>query len=237
MVILRMHRSLGDEVAFTGFGREWLRAYPNEPLWLDISRPELLEGNHKLQKHRGRTIACVDSPCDEAGNFIRGWGHVHGIPIVDDSPWLWFVEDRKRQRRVVIDPWSGNPERRWPLDRWRALVAWLNERIETWEVGKSTADCHGSRRPPDRIGANVDLVDSTTIKQVANLIKASTLFIGNDSGLAHIAAGVGTPAVVLYGPNHWRSRAYSSTIPIQGDGRVERIGLDEVRRVVEGALG
>ena len=46
-----------------------------------------------------------------------------------------------------------------------------------------------------------------SLPEVTALAAQSQLFIGNDSGIAHIAAAVGTPAVVIFGSSniaHWR---------------------------------
>lgn len=62
-----------------------------------------------------------------------------------------------------------------------------------------------------------DLMDSTTVPmysfeditlpEVTVLASKAAIFIGNDSGIAHIAAAVGTPTVVIFGSSnrdHWR---------------------------------
>lgn len=49
--------------------------------------------------------------------------------------------------------------------------------------------------------------DDLTLPEITALASKSTVFVGNDSGIAHIAAAVGTPTVVVFGSsnrNHWR---------------------------------
>ncbi len=46
----------------------------------------------------------------------------------------------------------------------------------------------------------IDLCGKTTIKQLAAVSKASTLFFGVDSAPMHIAAAVGAPVIALFGP-------------------------------------
>jgi predicted lipopolysaccharide heptosyltransferase III len=56
--------------------------------------------------------------------------------------------------------------------------------------------------------ASVDIVlMDLSLPEVTALASRSQLFVGNDSGIAHIAAAVGTPSVVIFGSSnvaHWR---------------------------------
>lgn len=48
-------------------------------------------------------------------------------------------------------------------------------------------------------GEVVNLAGKTTLLQLAAIISGAQVFVGNDSGPAHLAAAVGAPAVVLFG--------------------------------------
>ncbi|MEI6516581.1 MAG: glycosyltransferase family 9 protein, partial [bacterium] len=48
------------------------------------------------------------------------------------------------------------------------------------------------------------LAGDLTIRETASLIAQAGLFIGGDSGLAHLAVALGTPTVVLFGPSDHR---------------------------------
>lgn len=53
----------------------------------------------------------------------------------------------------------------------------------------------------------VAIFDDLTLLEITALASKATLFVGNDSGIAHIAAAVNTPTVVIFGSsnrNHWR---------------------------------
>ena len=57
-------------------------------------------------------------------------------------------------------------------------------------------------------GSNVPIVtfDDLTLPEITALASRAKLFVGNDSGIAHIAAAVNTPTVVIFGSSnrdHW----------------------------------
>ena len=50
-------------------------------------------------------------------------------------------------------------------------------------------------------------LDDLSLPEVTALASRARLFVGNDSGIAHIAAAAGAPCVVIFGSsnrNHWR---------------------------------
>jgi ADP-heptose:LPS heptosyltransferase len=103
---------------------------------------------------------------------------------------------------VVIHPGARNPLRRWRQERFGAIADRLinayNARIillggpdeENIVNGVQT---NMARKP------ELQLI-SLPLIEVAALLKQARLFIGNDTATGHIAAGVGTSHIILFGP-------------------------------------
>ena len=90
------------------------------------------------------------------------------------------------------------PQKRWPADRFAALALWLVEQ------GLPPVIVGG---PPERDAARIitatcpeamDLVERTTIADIAALARRATVAVGNDTGPMHVAAAAGCQCVVLY---------------------------------------
>ncbi|MCL4854489.1 MAG: glycosyltransferase family 9 protein, partial [Bryobacteraceae bacterium] len=88
---------------------------------------------------------------------------------------------------AVIHPFSGSARKNWPLDRFRMLADWIGQRMPVvW--------CAGSDEPLD------NAVRFDNLYELACWLASARLFIGNDSGISHLAAAAGTPSVVIFGP-------------------------------------
>ncbi len=58
--------------------------------------------------------------------------------------------------------------------------------------------------PPDSARRVVNLIGSTTVVQLAGVLGAADVCVGNDSGAMHLAAALGTPVVATFGPTDER---------------------------------
>lgn len=92
---------------------------------------------------------------------------------------------------------SGSPSKNWPADRFvelaEALAAgrpWLHVSGPA-EAGASA----GPRAPDGRV-----LARNLPLAQLAALLSRAGLHVGNDAGVSHLAAAVGTPTLALFGP-------------------------------------
>jgi len=108
---------------------------------------------------------------------------------------------------AVIHPGAKWPPKRWPAEYFAALIGMLESRKTLRTVLIGTA---GEKDLLSRIKTESgvdDVVVSTELdlERTAALISLARVFIGNDSGPAHIAAATGIPSVVIFGPTEARS--------------------------------
>ncbi len=101
---------------------------------------------------------------------------------------------------LAVHPWTSNPIKRWPIDRYRAVVQLAAKQLPCAVVliGGPEERAGASAILRDGIPA-ADLIGRLTLRQLAGLLQRSRLLLSNDSGPVHLAAAVGTPTVVLFG--------------------------------------
>jgi ADP-heptose:LPS heptosyltransferase len=94
---------------------------------------------------------------------------------------------------AVIHPVASAPSKTWPAERFLAVAEHLRHAldVEPVFVGGARDDLAPFR--PYRVLAGAPLAE------VKRLLSGAALFLGNDSGPAHMAAAFGLPVVVLFG--------------------------------------
>lgn len=103
-------------------------------------------------------------------------------------------------RYAAIAPGSVWPTKRWPADRYSALVAAMAAEFNLRAVlvgGPSERDLC------DRVAAGSGAIVAagrSTLGQAAALLGMARLYVGNDSGPTHVAMASGTPTVAIFGP-------------------------------------
>lgn len=89
----------------------------------------------------------------------------------------------ERRETIVIHPFSGSPRKNWPLDRFRELAAALPYPVE-WTAG-----------PEEKLA---EAVRFESLLDLARWLAGAQGYIGNDSGISHLAAAVGIPVMALF---------------------------------------
>lgn len=142
-------------------------------------------------------------------------------------------------RPIVLHPGSGSPKKNWPIDRFLAVAATLSARGPiAWALGPAEEEA-GIAATLARTFPGAPLWRSLPLAELAGRLAAARLFVGNDSGVAHLAAAVGCPVVVLFGasdPAVWAPRGTRVTVLGDGSRGIEAIEVEPVVRAALAAL-
>jgi predicted lipopolysaccharide heptosyltransferase III len=115
--------------------------------------------------------------------------------------WLSAWGVKPDQPYVVLHPGAKWPPKRWPIERFREVAARLQHSgLVVVLVGDKTDErvlraIAAGLVPPPLVSAG-----ELGLGAVGALIRQARLFLGNDSGLMHMASAVGTPMVAMFGP-------------------------------------
>jgi ADP-heptose:LPS heptosyltransferase len=126
-------------------------------------------------------------------------------------------------RAAVIHPFASEPQKTWPLDRFISVAGTLSRQGMT-PIFLAGPDDSAPGFQGHRVMKNLPLA------KVKLLLSHAELFLGNDSGPAHMAAAYGVPSVVLFGssdPRIWSPWRTAARV-LQAPGGIQAIGVNEV---------
>jgi ADP-heptose:LPS heptosyltransferase len=131
-------------------------------------------------------------------------------------------------RYAVLHPMASTPEKTWPAERFQAVARYLGDmRIEPVFIAGPGEDVSAF--------AEYNVVVGAPLAEVKSLVAGAALFIGNDSGPAHMAAAFGVPSVVIFAASDpvvwapWRTQA-EVLVAKHGIGKLQ---VKEVMQAVE----
>jgi ADP-heptose:LPS heptosyltransferase len=151
------------------------------------------------------------SPHPGSGQHASRWlaapvRRLGGDPESEPAP-LFFTADERREALAVapslapgflaVHPGSGSPAKNWPADRFAALVR-AHGAGGPWLLVIGPAD-------EDAAAALQGLPGAVPLRQaparvLGALLARAGLYVGNDSGVSHLAAAAGAPTLALFGP-------------------------------------
>ena len=110
------------------------------------------------------------------------------------------------QNIALIHPAAAFATKQWAAEKFARVIEFLAERgISSVAIAAPNEQALLEQL---RSQTSVNVVTfALSLPEVTALAARSRLFVGNDSGIAHIAAAVGTPSVVVFGSSniaHWR---------------------------------
>jgi ADP-heptose:LPS heptosyltransferase len=153
-----------------------------------------------------------------------------GVPRVEIPRARLFAAARPTARGyAVIHPVASEPDKTWPAAGFLAAARYVHESLHLDPVfiagpGESLA-AFGEYRTV--IGAPLD--------EIKSLLSGAALFLGNDSGPAHMAAAFGLPVVSIFGasdPAIWRPWRTESVV-VQNAAGIRSVTEQQVLEALE----
>ena len=99
--------------------------------------------------------------------------------------------------RIIVHPGSGSVRKRWPLDRFLELAEVIERRglRPQFVCGPAESDLDAEIRNRNR-----QVHRFSELTDLVAWLKTAGGYIGNDSGISQLAAFLGLPSVVIFGP-------------------------------------
>jgi heptosyltransferase III len=165
----------------------------------------------------------------------------------DLVPALDFPEDRRAQGRkrlqalgvsgkpVLVHPGSGSPAKNWPVERYAEVIRRLQSK------GREVAGIMGEADAAEaavlaREVPGLPVLEGLALTELAETLAECAAFLGNDSGITHLAAAVGLPVVALFGPSDagtWAPRGRGGVKVLRApEGELERLTVSAVWKAI-----
>jgi Glycosyltransferase family 9 (heptosyltransferase) len=146
----------------------------------------------------------------------------------DERARAW--RDRLGPAFLAVHPGSGSPRKNWPAERFAAVVETLAGG-RPWLLVEGPADAEAARPLFPLAGA----VHAREIppRVLGAVLARAGLYVGNDSGVSHLAAAWGAPTLALFGPTdarQWAPVGPKVTVLASGDATMAGLSVDEVVR-------
>lgn len=150
---------------------------------------------------------------------LLGWA---GVPVSDLPPTRLAVTEKAaagttaklRQAGLsddvpfaLIHPAAAFDTKKWAPENFARLIEDLGTRGLTSVVIAAPGEADVISELTGRTHMSIIAFTNLALPEVTALASRARLFVGNDSGIAHIAAAVGAPSVVIFGSSniwHWR---------------------------------
>lgn len=170
----------------------FLRKFDRAIVWMRDDTGELADAVRRCGVPRVETYPGI--PPDDWDQHASAW-YAHCLELPTPPPLRLPLTPMPPQLDVVIHPGSGSPSKNWLLDRYLEVAGSLeaNGRHVTWSLGPA-------EREHTTFTSLTPALEPMPLTQLARRLAAARLYIGNDSGITHLAAAVDCPTIAIFGP-------------------------------------
>ena len=162
----------------------------------------------------------------------------HLYPSLGDRDFAADILRTLKAPVVAVHPGSGSPTKNWPVENWAELAALLLRRGHGSSLLVIGGEADERELAAFRVLAEtsaIRIAEALPLPEVAALLEGCACFIGHDSGVSQIAAAVGAPSVLLFGPTDpavWAPQNENVRVLRAVEGDLGRIDTDAVAEAV-----
>ncbi|MEO6053215.1 MAG: glycosyltransferase family 9 protein [Chthoniobacterales bacterium] len=105
--------------------------------------------------------------------------------------------------RIALHPGSGGARKTWPVTRWIEWVSLFLKQHPTWRIVLSGGECDAEimrTLKSQPFAEKLHFFENLDLSVLAAVYQQCQGYLGQDSGISHLAAAVGCRSVLLFGP-------------------------------------
>lgn len=150
----------------------------------------------------GKQIGCVLSESEKSEVMI----HLSNDEISFADEYIKINFPDKNKIIIGFHPGAGKTQNRWDKENFIALIKMLYRKYDCYlmmtsgTIDKEITDI--IRSELNQSGIEIKILENTPIRKLSAVIKKLDLYITNDTGTLHVAAGVDANIISLFGPTH-----------------------------------
>lgn len=209
-----------------------------------------------LRRCRVRHLVCgpgkIAKNDDHAARQLARPMEEIGVRVVDITEKIFLSDaDREFGREfthglpeplITIHPGSGSKEKNWPLRNWMELFsaepACAKTRTSLIVVSGEADVAQTDQLESAWRNQNIRFAKNLPLPQLAAILEHS-IFIGNDSGISHLAAAAGANCILLFGPTNpriWAPRNKNVRVLRPRSGKIGDLEVAVVRAALTQSL-
>ncbi|MGH9462935.1 MAG: glycosyltransferase family 9 protein [Vicinamibacteria bacterium] len=119
------------------------------------------------------------------------------------------------KRFIAMHPGSGSARKNWPAEKFGELLRLAEGAGRRVLLIEGAADEEAVGRVARIAGGSVAHFREPSLLTLAAILSQACVFVGNDSGVSHLAAATGTPTLAIFGPTDaviWAPRAPNARV-------------------------
>lgn len=119
-------------------------------------------------------------------------------PAARESVGRWLVERGLEGKPIAaLAPGAAHATKRWPIRHWQTLI----ERLQRMGHGLVAIGGPDDRELVTQLGSAVtNAAGEFSLQETGACLARASVLVSGDTGVMHMATGVGTPVVALFGP-------------------------------------